>query len=35
MDEPFANLDWPSVRQVITTLLELRKRGTTILPGQP
>ncbi|MCI2128617.1 MAG: energy-coupling factor ABC transporter ATP-binding protein [Sphaerochaeta sp.] len=31
MDEPFANLDWPSVRQVITTLLELRKRGTTIL----
>jgi biotin transport system ATP-binding protein len=31
MDEPFANLDWPSVREVIATLLDLRRRGVTIL----
>lgn len=31
MDEPFANLDWPSVREVIATLIDLRRRGVTIL----
>jgi len=31
MDEPFANLDWPSVKEVISTLLTLKAQGTTIL----
>ena len=31
MDEPFAGLDWPSVRQVLATLRDLRGQGTTIL----
>ncbi|HPM06959.1 MAG TPA: ABC transporter ATP-binding protein [Treponemataceae bacterium] len=30
-DEPFANLDWPSVRQVCELLEKLKKEGKTIL----
>ena len=31
MDEPFSGLDWPGVRQVLSTLRVLKKQGTTIL----
>lgn len=31
MDEPFTGLDWPGVRQVLSTLRDLRDQGTTIL----
>jgi biotin transport system ATP-binding protein len=31
MDEPFANLDWPSVRQVVGTLRRLKKSGRTLI----
>jgi len=31
LDEPFANLDYPSTRVVLETLLELHKRGITLL----
>ena len=31
MDEPFANLDYPSVVQVLKTLLQLKKEGHTII----
>ena len=31
LDEPFAGLDWPSVKEVIRTLLDLKEKGTTIL----
>jgi len=31
LDEPFANLDYPSVRAVLETLAELHARGQTIL----
>lgn len=31
LDEPFANLDYPSTRTVLRTLLELRDRGETII----
>lgn len=31
MDEPFANLDYPSVVQVLKTLLQLKVEGHTII----
>ncbi len=31
LDEPLANLDYPSVRDVLKTLVELRRRGITTL----
>lgn len=31
MDEPFAGLDWPSVKQVLSSLLALKERGTPIM----
>jgi len=31
MDEPFANLDWPGVVQVLGALRELRKAGKTVV----
>jgi biotin transport system ATP-binding protein len=31
MDEPFANLDWPGVIQVLTIIRELKKTGKTII----
>ena len=31
MDEPFANLDYPSVVQVLKTLLQLKEEGHTIV----
>jgi biotin transport system ATP-binding protein len=31
MDEPFANLDWPGVVQVLEIIRELKKRGTVII----
>lgn len=31
MDEPLANLDYPSIKMVLSTLLELKKKGITIV----
>ena len=31
LDEPLANLDYPSVRDVLKTLVELKKKGITVL----
>lgn len=31
MDEPLANLDYPSVKMVLSTLIELKKKGVTIV----
>jgi len=31
LDEPFANLDYPGIVQVLESLVELKKQGTTIL----
>lgn len=31
MDEPLANLDYPSVKMVLSTLLDLKKRGFTVI----
>lgn len=31
LDEPLANLDYPSIREVLKTLVRLRKEGVTIL----
>lgn len=31
LDEPFANLDWPSTRQVLSQLIDLHRQGTTIV----
>ena len=30
-DEPFANLDYPGTRQVLSTIIELNRSGHTIL----
>ena len=30
-DEPFANLDWPGVRQVCSILSELKKKKKTVI----
>ena len=31
MDEPLANLDYPSIKMVLSTLLELKEKGITII----
>ncbi len=31
MDEPLANLDYPSVKMVLSTLIELKKKGVTVI----
>lgn len=31
MDEPFANLDWPGVEQVLRTIVDLKKNGKTVI----
>ena len=31
MDEPLANLDYPSVKMVLYTLIELKKKGVTVI----
>ncbi|MFA6506941.1 MAG: energy-coupling factor ABC transporter ATP-binding protein, partial [Treponemataceae bacterium] len=31
MDEPFANLDWPGVIQVLRTISDLKKSGKTVI----
>ena len=31
MDEPFSGLDWPNVSKVLSSLLALKRQGTTIL----
>ena len=31
LDEPFANLDWDGVRQVLSSLLRLKESGVTIV----
>jgi biotin transport system ATP-binding protein len=31
LDEPFANLDWPGIRQVLDMLAKLKREGTTII----
>jgi biotin transport system ATP-binding protein len=31
MDEPFANLDWPGVIQVLKIIMELKKSGKTVI----
>lgn len=31
MDEPLANLDYPSIKMVLSTLVELKKKGVTII----
>ena len=31
MDEPLANLDYPSVKMVLSTLIEMKKKGVTIV----
>ena len=31
MDEPFANLDWPGVVQVLEILVSLKKAGKTLV----
>lgn len=30
-DEPFANLDWPGVRQVVSIMKELKEQGKTVV----
>ena len=30
-DEPFANLDWPGVRQVVSIMRELKENGKTVI----
>ena len=31
MDEPFANLDWPGVTQVLTIIRDLKAEGKTVI----
>ena len=31
MDEPLANLDYPSVKMVLSTLVQLKEKGVTVI----